>query len=37
MTDRSATGRRVILKKYYVLPRRYWADDERRGIALHAG
>jgi osmotically inducible protein OsmC len=34
MTDRSATGRRAILKKYDVLPRRYWPGNERRGNAL---
>lgn len=34
MTDRSATGRRAILKKYDVLPRTYWPGNERRGNAL---
>ena len=31
MTDRSATGRRAILKKYDVLPRTYWPGNERSG------
>jgi hypothetical protein len=34
MTDRSATGRQAILKKYDVLPRTYWPGNERRGNAL---
>jgi hypothetical protein len=27
----------AILKKYYVLPTRYWPDHDRRRIDLHAG
>jgi hypothetical protein len=27
----------AILKKYYVLPTRYWRDHDRRRIDLHAG
>src|SRR5438034_3435108 len=34
MINRSATGRRAILKKYDVLPRTYWPGNERRGNAL---
>jgi lipoyl-dependent peroxiredoxin len=34
MTDRSATGRRAILKKYDVLPRTYWSGNEQRYNAL---
>jgi osmotically inducible protein OsmC len=34
MTDRSATGRRAILKKYDLLPRTYWLGNERRRSAL---
>ena len=30
LTDRSATGRRAILKKYDALPTRYWPGNARR-------
>ncbi len=36
--DRPLAHRQTaILKKYYVLPRRYWPDNDRRRIDLHAG
>ena len=34
MRDRSAKGRRAILKKYDVLPKTYWPGNERAGNAL---
>jgi hypothetical protein len=34
---RLAHTQTAILKKYYVLPTRYWPDHDRRRIDLHAG
>jgi len=37
MKDASPKRQTAILKKYYVLPTRYWPDNGRRRIDLHAG
>jgi hypothetical protein len=37
MTDGWPHRQTAILKKYYVLPTRYWLDHDRRRIDLHAG